>query len=588
MGAGVLLSASGMGSRWRLGAALGASITLAGASPALAQRPGVAGVAQGAHARPLAQSLPADAKRDYDAGKLLFDDGDFATALLKYQAAYEATHDARLLWDVAICEKSLRHYAAARAILDRYLAEGGALLAAGDRRDAQDLSRAIAPFTSPQTLRVSQDGAEIWIDDRQVGVSPLPGPVVLDLGTRRVRVTKEGYRPWTRDMPVGGSAPTSVDVVLEQPIGHLELHLPADARVAVDDRDAGAGPSVSLDLPAGVHALRVTAPNQRPVATDVVVEDGRSRVLDLKLEPEAAPSSEVHVTVGCGRGEPLPQDDLSVFFDDATESALPLGIRMRREPGHEVIAYVAYRVSPGRHTVHVAALGCEARDAVIDAPDGGVATVTGELPPSDGMFEASPAGSHDGWRLTAGVIETSVTFATYQAFFLPPQPTTAKPDVGLTLVGASIATGYEGRWATGLLDARFQVGRGSIQGTSAFNSTLSQWTVGARPGLRLPLYIAALSGGVGVHVGQYFFAPDSGSSVSGVIVSGSLWAAIDVQPFCEWGMQVGAETSIDDYTANKVSPNDFISSFWAHVVFTPNSACMRKKKGLFKIEGNAH
>ena len=66
-----------------------------------------------------------------------------------------------------------------------------------------------------------------------------------------------------------------------------------------------------------------------------------------------------------------------MFFDDATESSLPLGVRMRREPGREVVAYVAYRVAPGRHTVHVAALGCDARDAVIDAPEGGVADVTG-------------------------------------------------------------------------------------------------------------------------------------------------------------------------------------------------------------------
>ena len=106
--------------------------------------------------KPLAQSLPQDARRDYDAGKLLFEDGDFATALLKYQAAFDETHDARLLWDVAVCEKSLRHYARALATLSRYLAEGGELLTPGDRRDAQELSRAIAPFASAQTLHVSE------------------------------------------------------------------------------------------------------------------------------------------------------------------------------------------------------------------------------------------------------------------------------------------------------------------------------------------------------------------------------------------------------------------------------------------------
>ena len=76
-------------------------------------------------AKPLAQSLPADAKRDYDAGKLLFEDGDYATALLMYQAAFDRTHDPRLLWNVAVCKKNLRHYAKAATTLARYLAEGG-------------------------------------------------------------------------------------------------------------------------------------------------------------------------------------------------------------------------------------------------------------------------------------------------------------------------------------------------------------------------------------------------------------------------------------------------------------------------------
>lgn len=545
-----------------------------------------------ARAKPLGQSLPAGAKQDYDAGKMLFDDGDYATALLKYQAAYEATHDARLLWDVAVCEKSLRHYAKTLATLGRYLTEGGDALSPGDRRDAQDLSRAIAPFTSAQTVNVSEQGAEIRIDGELVGHSPLPAPVVLDLGTRRVRIVKDGFRPWSLDMPVGGSAPTAIAALLRNETGHLDLTVPAAATVTIDGLEAGHGPSVSTDLPAGAHALRVTAPDMRPIVTDVVVEDGKSRALDSKLEPDAAPSAEVHVTVGCGRPEPLPQDDLAVFFDDATVSSLPLGVRMRREPGREVIAYIAYRVAPGRHTVHVAALGCNARDAVIDAPEGGVANVTGALPPSDDWYEGSPAGSHDGWRLSAGVIETSAGFGDYENFLLhPPQPPSRDSGhivAGLTLVGASVATGYEGRWATGLVEARFEGGRGSgINNDSTFNSTLSQWMVGVRPGLRLPLYIAALSGGLGLHIGQYFFSPDSGSSVSGVLVSGSAWAAVDLQPFCEWGFQVGAESSEYDYTANRVSQNDFITSFWGHVTFTPNSACSHKQGGLFHIEGNS-
>src|SRR5580692_2580909 len=105
--------------------------------PAASAQPHGPGPRPTARRASLADSLPADARRDYDAGKLLFEDGDYATALLKYQAAYDRTRDSRLLWNVAVCQKDQRHYAKAAATLGRYLAEGGDLLSAADRRDAQ-------------------------------------------------------------------------------------------------------------------------------------------------------------------------------------------------------------------------------------------------------------------------------------------------------------------------------------------------------------------------------------------------------------------------------------------------------------------
>ena len=552
----------------------------------------VAGAAQAqrpARPRPLAQSLPPDAKRDYEAGRLLFEDGDFATALLKYQAAYDTTHDVRLLWDVAVCQKSLRRYARSLATLARYLAEGADALTAADRRDAQELSRAIAPFTSAQTLRVSEDGAQIAIDERVVGESPVSTPIVLDIGTHHVRVTKDGFRAWDREVPVGGSAPTSVEIVLARASGHLELRTPPDAAVRIDDRDVGPGPSLSLDLAAGPHVLHVTAPHRRPFATDLLIEDGKSRSVGVELERESAPSSEVHVTVGCARPEPMPQDSLSVFFDDATESALPLGVRMRREPGHDVIAYVPYRVAPGHHTVHVAALGCDSRDTEVDAPEGGVAAVTGALPPSDTWFDGSPAGSHDGWRLSGGPELETLSFSCYEHFFPASGAGCSQNPVGLVLYGLSVAAGLEGRWTTALIDASGVSGRisGDVGGTRS-PATVSEWKLGVRPGLRLPLYVAALSAGFGFHLGQYFFAPDAGSSRSGSLSSASLWAAADIQPFCEFALQIGAATSTDAYNdlpQGGAGPSA-VATLWLHAAFAPNTVCNRKQSGQFKIQGN--
>jgi hypothetical protein len=543
----------------------------------------------------LAQSLPPDARRDYDAGKLLFEDGDYATALLMYQAAFDQTHDPRLLWNVAVCQKDLRHYARAAATLGRYLAEGGERLSPSDRHDAQELARAIAPFTVPTTIQVSEPDAQIWIDEAMVGRSPLAGTVALDMGTRRVRVKKDAYRLFDREFPVGGSAATTIEVTLERQGGHLQLNVPADATVWLDEREVGHGPRLELDLPVGAHAMRLVAPRMRALQTDVVVEDGKSRALDLGLEAETAPVSEVHVAVSCEGPDPLPQDALAVFFDDATESALPLGARIRREPGHEVVAYVTYRVAPGHHLVHVAAPHCEAQDTSVDAPEGGVSDVRGSLAPANHWLQGSPAGSPDGWRLSAGLIESSTTFNSYKNFFSTSLGSLG--NIGATLVGPTATAGLQGRWLTALLEARFQLTRvtGNAPTTpssgqlTAYDSTLSQWSIGVRPGVRVPLVVAALSTGFGLHLGQFFFSPDAaGSSKSGSYFSASYWGALDAQPFCEWGIQAGLSYSYDSYgvgSAGNGAGNDGVTSLWLQAIYTPNTMCTMRRAGLFRIEG---
>ena len=143
---------------------------------------------------------------------------------------------------------------------------------------------------------------------------------------------------------------------------------------------------------------------------------------------------------------------------------------------------------------------------------------------------------------------------------------------------------------TGLIDARFQSGHtGTVNNGPDYTATLSQWTLGVRPGLRLPLYIAALSAGVGGHVGEYFFSPQAGASRSGLLLSGSAWAAVDVQPLCEWGLQVAMATSIEGYE-DLPKPVDpvAVTTFWLHGTFTPNWVCRRKQAGHFEIIGNAN
>jgi hypothetical protein len=146
-----------------------------------------------------------------------------------------------------------------------------------------------------------------------------------------------------------------------------------------------------------------------------------------------------------------------------------------------------------------------------------------------------------------------------------------------------VAAGLQGRWLSALLDARFQLARVSPTGLA---STLSQWSVGIHPGVRLPLFIAAVSTGIDLRLGQWYVTPDSQATTqNGLFASLGYWAALDVQPFCEWGLQLAWAPSVDSYTTGGSGPsNSGVSSFWLQGTYTPNHLCMRKNAGQMKIE----
>src|SRR6478736_4874903 len=109
-------------------AALLAASVLASLAPAAAAPPPTAKAPAGP--KPLAETLTGEAKSAYDSARVLFGDGDFGGALVKFQAAYDKSKDPRLLWNMAACEKNLRHYARTLQLVRRYAAEGGSVLTA--------------------------------------------------------------------------------------------------------------------------------------------------------------------------------------------------------------------------------------------------------------------------------------------------------------------------------------------------------------------------------------------------------------------------------------------------------------------------
>jgi hypothetical protein len=236
---------------------------------------------------PLAESLSGMAKAEYEAGKILYADGDFAGAALKFRAAYEISKDPRLLWNTAAAEKNLRHYARVEALVKQYVAESPAL-SAEDKADAQALLDTVRAFIADVTINVNEAGADVFVDDERVGASPLAGPLRIEMGARRVRVSKAGFRDFASNVNVPGGGAITVDAKLQSDVheGRLRVVSPG-ATITVDGKVMGVG-QWEGPLSSGAHGVNLSAKGKRSYQTDTVVQDNQTTNLQITLEAESA------------------------------------------------------------------------------------------------------------------------------------------------------------------------------------------------------------------------------------------------------------------------------------------------------------
>jgi hypothetical protein len=235
---------------------------------------------------PLSQTLTGTAKSLYEAGKLLFQDRDYAGAGTKYRAAYDASHDARLLWNMAACEKELRHYARASLLVDRFLKEAGGALTPDVLAQARATQTALREFFSPVQLSVHPDGALVFVDGDEIGRTPFAAPVPIDLGTHVVRVEKDGFSPYEQRLEVVGQNPLSIEATLKaiDTTAFLSIH-PSETgdSIAVDDKMVATG-TWDGPLAPGKHHVQVTATGKRAYATEIELAVGEHRSLEMTLE----------------------------------------------------------------------------------------------------------------------------------------------------------------------------------------------------------------------------------------------------------------------------------------------------------------
>jgi hypothetical protein len=237
--------------------------------------------------KPLAETLTGEAKSEYEAGRLAFQAGDYATASVKFAAAHDRSHDARLLFNMAVCARKLNKWSRVLTYIERYKKEGGVLLSAEDRKDADELIAAVRSFVSPLRLTIDPPGATVFVDDEEVGVSPIAEPVLVDAGQRRIRVSKKGFQDFQRVEDAPGGREIAAAISLKPAKGTLLVTAGATDTIAVDGTVVGVG-RWEGSVPSGTHTIRVSGKGMRPQNQELVVKDDEVRRVEVTLASESA------------------------------------------------------------------------------------------------------------------------------------------------------------------------------------------------------------------------------------------------------------------------------------------------------------
>ncbi len=152
------------------------------------------------------------AKQHFNAGVKLYKSDDFTGALAEFLKAYELKPHYAVLYNIANCQKNLEYYSEALVNFERYLDEGGSKVSDPRRKQVEEDIEEILELLSQVTLGSDVEGAAIMIDGKEIGMTPHLGAIYLDAGKHLIRIEKESFEDWEKEIILSRGEKASIEV----------------------------------------------------------------------------------------------------------------------------------------------------------------------------------------------------------------------------------------------------------------------------------------------------------------------------------------------------------------------------------------
>jgi hypothetical protein len=224
-----------------------------------------------------------DAKRHFTNGVRLFEDRNFAGALVEFEASYQKNPTAVALQNIAVCQKGLFRYAEAIATLERMLRDFATQLSPEDKKASEDAIRDMTALLGTIIIKVTPADARVSINGNILSSEAVKNPVRLAAGEYRVVAEAPGYaRQETMVTVVSGQKDQPLVLTLSPLSGMLVIRAhDSQAAIAIDGVQVGydewRGP-----VSAGPHEIYVYTGNARHKSS-VVAQAGQTTEFDAKL-----------------------------------------------------------------------------------------------------------------------------------------------------------------------------------------------------------------------------------------------------------------------------------------------------------------
>jgi tetratricopeptide (TPR) repeat protein len=158
-----------------------------------------------------------EARAHFQRGVGYFEEGDYRSAMIEFRRAYARQPTYRLLYNLGQVSYELRDYAAAERYFRRYLTEGDTAIPPDRRIEVRNDLENLRVRVASLVIRTNRHDAQIMIDDSLVGYAPLPGPVRVSAGQRKIVALHPGDVPVSRTLDVVGGEEASVSLDFDPP-----------------------------------------------------------------------------------------------------------------------------------------------------------------------------------------------------------------------------------------------------------------------------------------------------------------------------------------------------------------------------------